>query len=159
GYVASSRRRVADLADQRGNSGGLRAYAWGLLAIGTVTAASFPAAGYLRLSDIVMIYLLAVVVVAARFDIAPSLATAALAALTFDFFFLPPVFSFRPVDPQTAMTLSIMIVVAGVISGVCDHARRRHRAALQRERLIEVEQLRSTLLGAVSHDLKTPLAT
>ena len=81
----------------------MRAYVWGVVAIATVTAASFFTSRYLRISDIAMIYLLALVVVSARFEIAPSLTTAALAALSFDFFFLPPVFSFTPVEDRKSV--------------------------------------------------------
>ncbi len=89
--------------------------------------------GYLQLPDMVMINLVSVVVVSMRFGIGPSLATALLSALSFDFFFIPPVFSFAPEDLKGLITIAVMIVVAGVISGLGERSRRQRRVAHVRD--------------------------
>lgn len=106
-----------------------------------------------------MINLLPVVAVSTRFDLGPSLFAASLSALCFDFFFIPPTFAFAPSDWKSVVTLSVMVIVAFVISGLNQRMRRQQRTAQARELQIETERMRSSLLSAVSHDLRTPLAT
>jgi len=137
----------------------LRGYLWGIAAVALCTAFSSLVSRYLHLSQLVMINLLSVVAVSTRFGIGPSLFTAALSALTFDFFFIPPVFAFAPSDLESGVTLVVMIVVAGVISGLGERTRRQHVAARARDLQIETERFRNSMLSAVSHDLRTPLAT
>jgi two-component system sensor histidine kinase KdpD len=114
---------------------------------------------YLQLSDLVMVNLLPVIAISTQFSLGPSLFAAALSALCFDFFFIPPVFSLAPSDLKSLVTLLVMVIVASVISGLAERARRQLRAAQARELQIETERLRNSLLSAVSHDLRTPLAT
>jgi len=135
-----------------------REYFWGFLAVAASTAVSGALSPYLPVSDLDMISLLGLVAVSTRLGLGPSLFTAALTALSFDFFFIPPIFSFRPGDLSGVFTLTVMTVVAGVISGLGERTRRHQAAARARELLIETERLRSSLLSAVSHDLRTPLA-
>jgi two-component system sensor histidine kinase KdpD len=85
--------------------------------------------------------------------------TAALSALCFDFFFIPPIFRLAPSDLKSLVTLIVMVIVAVVISGLTERTRRQRRAAQAHDLQIETERLRSSLLSAVSHDLRTPLAT
>jgi two-component system sensor histidine kinase KdpD len=63
-----------------------------------------------------MLYLLGIVVVAARVGYGPSMTAAVLAALAFDFFFVPPYFEFAISDLRHFLTFAIMFVVAIVIS-------------------------------------------
>lgn len=128
------------------------------MAVAACTAFSGLVARYLQLSDLVMINLISVIGVSVEFGIGPSLFTAALSALTFDFFFIPPVFAFAPSDLKSGITLVVMVAVAALISGLAEHARRQQRAVRARELVIETERLRNSLLSAVSHDLRTPLA-
>jgi two-component system sensor histidine kinase KdpD len=128
------------------------------VAVALVLAFSELMVGYVQPSDLVMFNLVAVVAIAMRFDIGPSLWTAALSALGFDYFFLPPKFSFAPEDLKGGVTIVVMVVVAGIISGLGAQTRRQRAAAQARELQMETERLRSSLLSLVSHDLRTPLA-
>jgi K+-sensing histidine kinase KdpD len=136
----------------------LREYFWGFLAVAVSTGISGLLSPYLPLSDLDMITLLGLVAVSTKLGLGPSLFTAALTALSFDFFFIPPIFTFRPGDLSGGVTLTVMTVAAGVISGLGERSRRQQTAARARELQIETERLRSSLLSAVSHDLRTPLA-
>ncbi|HEX4339180.1 MAG TPA: DUF4118 domain-containing protein [Polyangiaceae bacterium] len=133
-------------------------YLWGLLVVFVCLVFSLSISSYLRLSDLVMINLLGVVAISTRFGIGPSLFTAAITSLTFDFFFIPPLHRFAFDDMKGAVTLLVMVAVAATISGLGERTRRQQAAARARELQIETERLRSSLLSAVSHDLKTPLA-
>jgi len=136
----------------------LAEYFWGFLAVAASTGVSELLSPYLPLSDLDMITLLGLVAVSTKLGLGPSLFTAALTALSFDFFFIPPIFTFRPGDLSGGVTITVMTVVAGVISGLGEQSRRQQGAARARELQIETERLRSSLLSAVSHDLRTPLA-
>ncbi|HEY3254151.1 MAG TPA: ATP-binding protein [Polyangiaceae bacterium] len=136
-----------------------RGYAWSAAAVALFAALSGVVSGYLQLSDLVMINLLPVIAVSTQFGFGPSLFAAGLSALCFDFFFIPPVFALAPSDLKSLVTLLVMAIVAVVISGSAERTRRQQRAAQARELQIETERLRNSLLSAVSHDLRTPLAT
>jgi two-component system sensor histidine kinase KdpD len=62
------------------------------------TAISALMFGHFDLSNLVMVYLLGVVVVAARFGRGPSVLSSVLSVAAFDFFFVPPRFSFAVSD-------------------------------------------------------------
>jgi K+-sensing histidine kinase KdpD len=134
-------------------------YAWGTVGVATSTAVLWSLSPYLRLFDLVLLNLLSVVAISTRFGIGPSLFTAALSALSFEYFLLPPVLEFTPLDFKHGISLVVFLVVAGVISGLAERTRRQNAAARTRELTIETERLRNSLLSAVSHDLRTPLAS
>jgi len=156
-------RIAAAVATERGSAGARLprwvGYGWGIVAVAAFAAFSGLISPYLQLSDLVMINLLPVIAISTRFSLGPSLFAAALSALCFDFFFIPPVFSLAPSDLKSLVTLLVMVVVAVVISGLAERSRRQRSAAQTRDLQIETERLRSSLLSAVSHDLRTPLAT
>ncbi|MEO6599617.1 MAG: DUF4118 domain-containing protein [Polyangiaceae bacterium] len=129
------------------------------------TGISWSAFGPRQLADTVMIYLLGVVLVSLRFGYGPSLLAAVLSVLCFDFFFIPPLFTFAVRDLSHIVTFAVMFMVALLISGLTQRVRASaiERAELEREAQlaqlqVETEQMRSSLLSSVSHDLRTPLA-
>ncbi len=130
-------------------------------ALGVVTLAS-ALAGLLRAqladSELVMVYMLGVVFCAARYGRGPSLVASALSVAAFDFFFVPPYFTFAVHDTRFVLTFAAMFVVGAVMGGLTDRVRTEashaHAARLQAER----QELRNVLLSSVSHDLRTPLA-
>src|SRR5262252_3695516 len=109
------------------------------------------------LAELVMVYLLGVVIVALRSNLFASIFAAVLATLVFDFFFIPPYAAFTPLDARHFVTLGIMLLVAVIISGLADLARRQANAAHSARREAETERMRNALLSSISHDLKTPL--
>ena len=91
-------------------------YLWTALACGAVTAISMPLAERFDRSNIVSIFLLVVVLVAVRFGRGPSALAAVLSVGAFDYFFVPPRFSFAVSDVQYLFTFFIMLAV-GLITG------------------------------------------
>ena len=117
-------------------------------------------------SNIVMIFLAGVALVAARCGHGPAISAAILSVLVFDFFFVKPIFGFNPSDTQYFVTLTVMLAIGLAISELVARLRvefqareRSHAEAQRAQELIQSEQLRNSLLSAVSHDLRTPLAT
>jgi two-component system sensor histidine kinase KdpD len=127
-------------------SGQILAYLWGAIAVLLSTELALVASRYLELADIIMLHLIGVVVIATRFDVAVSVFTAIASVLAFDFFFVPPVFTFTLPDVKSVITCAGMLVVAVVISGLTTRARRFERAARSRE-------TRAALLYELSREL------
>src|SRR5882672_3906612 len=73
-------------------------YVWAAVGCGTVTALSMPLAARFDPSNIVAIYLLAVVLVGVRLGRGPAAFAAVLSVSAFDFFFVAPRFSFAVSD-------------------------------------------------------------
>ncbi len=59
-----------------------------------------------------LIYLLPVIVASARLGLWSGIATGVLSALTYNFFFLPPIYTFTIADPQSVLTLFVLIGIA-----------------------------------------------
>lgn len=120
---------------------------------------------YLSVADVVILYLVGVVVVAARFGLGPSIIAGLGGVAAFDFLILPPHLSFS-LELGHAVTLGGMIFVSMLVSGLTENLRREQARALRSERKMqqarleaEVERVHAALLSSVSHDLRTPLAT
>jgi two-component system sensor histidine kinase KdpD len=105
------------------------------------------------------VLLLAVSLIAVIFDIIPVLLAALLSALTWDFFFIPPRFTFRVTSAEDALLLLMYFVIALINSILTHRIRRFEKLARQKEEKANTIKLYNTLLNSLSHELKTPLAT
>ncbi len=94
---------------------------------------------FLASANMVMFYLLAVVVAAVRLGRKQSTVTAFLGVLAFDFFFIPPRYSFAVTDPQYLMTFLGLFIVGIVISTLV--ARSKERAEIMRTRELQTASL------------------
>jgi two-component system sensor histidine kinase KdpD len=133
-------------------------FGWAVAVTGVSTAVCYAVSDGFALADLIMVYLLGVVVISTRFSLYPSIVAAVLSSLAFEFFFIPPRFSFSIFDPKHLVTFAVMLFVAIVISGLTERARRQAEAAHRAQAQMETERLRNSLLSSVSHDLRTPLA-
>lgn len=84
-------------------------------------------------TNLVMLYLLAVVVVALRFGYGPSIITAAVSVLIFNFSFVPPRFTMQVSDAQYLLTFLGLFSAGVVIASLTSRAHRQTQAARQRE--------------------------
>ncbi len=116
------------------------------LSVLAATGISWSAFGPRQLADAVMVYLLAIVLVSLRFGYGPSLLAAVLSVLCFDFFFIPPLYTFAVRDLSHVVTFGVMFLVALVISGLTQRVRAQAAAAGQREQ-------RTASLYALSREL------
>jgi two-component system sensor histidine kinase KdpD len=93
-----------------------------------------PLIPYFDLANIVMLFLLNVVLVSARFGRGPAIFSALLSVATFDFFFVPPRFSLAISDLQYLMTFGIMLAVALITAQLTAGLRYQAQVAGHRER-------------------------
>ncbi|WP_018411573.1 two-component system sensor histidine kinase KdpD [Methyloversatilis thermotolerans] len=92
-----------------------RGYAWAAGLCAAVTVLATPLLEVFDLANIVMLFLLAVVLTAVRFGRRAALASALMNVLAFDFFFVPPRFTFSVSDAQYLVTFAVMTVVGLVV--------------------------------------------
>jgi two-component system sensor histidine kinase KdpD len=136
----------------RGRSKRLR-YLWGSLACVGVTLLSMPLAAHFDRSNIVAIYILTVVLVAVRFGRGAAALAAVLSVCAFDFFFVPPRFSFAVSDVQYILTFCIMLAVGLITGQLTAGLRFQARVASHREeRAGSLYEIARDLSGAVQID-------
>jgi two-component system sensor histidine kinase KdpD len=111
---------------------------------------ALPLRDYLDPVNIVMLFLLAVVVVAVRYGRGPAIFAAVLGVGLFDFFFVPPQLSFAVGDVQYLLTFGVMLAVALIIGHLAAGLRYQVRVALHREE-------RSRALYGMARDLSGAL--
>ncbi|MDY7537449.1 two-component system sensor histidine kinase KdpD [Undibacterium sp. RTI2.1] len=91
-------------------------YLYALLAITGTSVLCTPLLDHLHLVNIAMLFMLAVVLVALRLGRGPSVLATVIGVATFDFFFVPPRFTFAVSDLQYLITFCVMLAV-GLITG------------------------------------------
>jgi two-component system, OmpR family, sensor histidine kinase KdpD len=133
------------------------AYAAALVA--AAAAVSIAVHPFLNLADVVMIYILAIMVAAFAFGRWPSIVAAGLSVAAYDFFSVPPFFTFNVEAAKHFWTFAMMFGIGIAVSTLMDRIRHQKREAESAALRVRTEEMRSSLLSAVSHDLRTPLAT
>lgn len=111
---------------------------WGAAVVAMATLLLWPLATTLHLTNVAMLYLLAVAAVAYRFGSQPSMAAAFLSVVAFDFFFVPPRYSFQVSDAHYAVTFLVMGGVGVLIGTLTSRLRRLTEQMRVREERIRV---------------------
>jgi K+-sensing histidine kinase KdpD len=106
-----------------------------------------------------MLYLLGVVGVSMRCRRSAAVLNAFASVTAFYYFSVPYNDSFVLQDSNYLITLVAMLVVALVISTLTFKVRAQAAKVIEAEIAFKTEQSRNSLLSAVSHDIKTPLAS
>jgi two-component system sensor histidine kinase KdpD len=120
---------------------------WAALGISLAcTALAAVMYSYFALTNLVMVYLLGATIAALRLGRGPASAAAVANVLAFDFFFVPPRYSFAVADFQYVVTFGVMLTVALIIATLVANVRAQSRVAGARER-------RTALLYAMSREL------
>ena len=125
-------------------------FALTLLACAATTVLCLPLHGLFELANVVMIFLLCVVLVAVKFGRSAAALAAVVNVLSFDFFFVPPRFSFAVSDVQYLLTFSVMLIVGLITGHLTAGLRFQARIAGHREERVQT-------LFAFSRDLATAL--
>lgn len=116
-----------------------RRYLYAALLTGGVTLLSHLLTDFFERENLVMLYLLVVVMSAVSWGRGPAALASLLSVLAFDFFFVPPFFTFAVSDTQYIFTFIGLFVVGLVISQLAARVREQIEAA--RERELEAETL------------------
>lgn len=136
------------------------------LAIGgplALTAALVRVREPLNLVSDMLVFVLVAVIVALVGGLLPALVAAVHGSVLLNYFFTPPLHTFSIEDPNNALALAIFMLVAALVSSTVDIAARRRarldEAAAITAGLTQANELRTALLAAVGHDLRSPLAS
>ena len=158
GRAGGPQRSVAAQPASRVESGERRKgkrvrYLWTALACIAVTLGCLPLAARFDRSNIVAIFILTVVLVAVRFGRGPAAVAAVLSVGAFDFFFVPPRFSFAVSDVQYVLTFIIMLAVGLITGQLTAGLRFQARVSAHREeRAASLYEFARDLSGAVQVD-------
>ncbi|WP_296226634.1 sensor histidine kinase [Ralstonia sp. UBA689] len=101
--------------------------------VGIATALSSLVRPVFDLANIVMLFLAAVVAVAMRHGRGPAALASVLSVALFDFFFVPPRYSFAVSDVQYLLTFAVMLAVGMLVGQLTAGLREQAEAAVQRE--------------------------
>ncbi len=123
-----------------------REWAWSILTVAACTGLAKLLVPYFEQLDIAMLYLLSVVITSIRASKWPSLFAAILSIAAFDFFFVPPYYSFTVSNVRFFLTFAVMFLVSLVISRLTIRVRQQAESARLRER-------RTAALYKLSRDL------
>jgi len=104
-----------------------------LALVAVATALGLPLAGRLEPTNLVMVYLVAVLVAALRLGLVPALVAAAVSVIAFDVVFVPPRHSFTVHDTQYLITFLGLFLVGAVTSTLVARLRAQTAAAETRE--------------------------
>src|SRR5690348_16882720 len=108
-------------------------YGFAVSVIAVSTAICFLIYAHFELTNLVMIYLVGTLLVATRGHRGPAALSALLSVLCFDFFFVPPRFTFSVSDAQYVWTFIVMFAVAMIISHLTIRIREEAESARQSE--------------------------
>jgi len=131
-------------------------------------------------TSIALILVLPVILVAVTQGRGPALYASILVGLSFNFFFIGPYYSFLITRPEDVVAFVVFVTTAVLVGQLSSHLEKRvllteeqskelvhvrgkfERAAAQAaeaDALRKSEQLKTALLDAVTHDLRTPLTS
>lgn len=148
--AGAGRKRPATRESLKWQINGLP-YVWATLACLAATAVASPLLRVFELSNVVMVFLLTVVLVALRWGRGPGVWAAFLAVACFDFFFVAPRLSMSVSDTQYVFTFGLMLAVALIIGQLTARLRQEAQIAGAREhRAVALARLSRALSGALT---------
>ncbi len=108
---------------------------------------------WIGIENVDLVFLTAIVVVAVRFGLWPSLFASIASSLCYNFFFLPPIYTFTITDPTNVAAFLFFTITAIIVSNVASRARSHALVVMGRAR--NTEQLYAfsrKLAGVVTLD-------
>lgn len=148
-------------------------YIFAILGIVTATAVLEPIHLRISVTTVALTLLMVVLFVATIWGSRPAFVASIFGMLCFNYFFLPPFGTLAINDPENWFALGAFLVTALTTGQLSSRAKRRaeeaerlyrelqnaFEKASQAEALKRSEKLKSALLDAVTHDLRTPLTS
>jgi two-component system, OmpR family, sensor histidine kinase KdpD len=130
-----------------------------ILIVCGVSALCYLLSPYIGYRVIALLLLVTVSFIAMFFDIWPVLLAALLSALIWNFFFIPPKFTFSIGNTEDALMFLMYFVIASLNGVLTYKIRLMKKKARQREEKENAIKLYNTLFNSLSHELQTPIST
>lgn len=108
---------------------------------------------------VALLLLMAVSIAAMLFEILPVLLAALLSALVWNYFFIPPVFTFHIYNTEDVLMFLLYFLIASVNAVLNFKIRKEEKKARDEEEKEKAIKLYNTLLNSLSHELRTPIST
>jgi K+-sensing histidine kinase KdpD len=150
------------------------------VAVAVVVSALVYVQPHANLATVALALVLVVTLCAVNWGSGPALLAALWGGLCFNYFFIPPIRTWSIDDPQNWIALSAFVATALIVGQLSSQAKKKAREAESRrleieqlytqltkafeeaseaESLRRSEKLKTALLDAVTHDLRTPLTS
>jgi two-component system sensor histidine kinase KdpD len=126
-----------------------RSYLAALAGVGIALGVGVAIQPWLGIENVDLVFMTAIVAVAVRFGLWPSLLASVVASLCYNFFFLPPIYTFTITDPTNVAAFVFFIVMAMLVSNVAARVRTQAVAAMARARATEALYAFSRKLAGV----------
>jgi len=124
-----------------------------------ISGICFSLYGVIGYKVVAYILLVTLSIIALFCDIIPVVLSAVLSALIWNYFFIPPRYTFH-IGTTEDFFLFIMYFVIAVVHAVLMYKIKKiQKIALEREEKANTLKLYNTLLNSLSHELRTPIAT
>jgi two-component system sensor histidine kinase KdpD len=158
----------------------LLGYIAAIVVIASATASLSAFGNHVNPTTVALAFLLIILFVATAWGPKPAILASLLGVVSFNFFFLPPVGTFHIADPENWIALFAFLVTAMTAGQLSSRAKLRadeataarqeierlfrelqdtFEQASQAKAVKQSERLKSALLDAVTHDLRTPLTS
>jgi two-component system sensor histidine kinase KdpD len=124
-------------AAERDDTFNPRPYIAALVAVAFATGFGELIGNWIGVGNVDLIFLTAIVAVAVRLGLLPSLLASLASAVAYNFFFLPPIYTFTIADPANVVAFGLFTLVAIIVSGVAARGRTQAKAATERARVTE----------------------
>ena len=124
-----------------------RPYLAALLAVAAAVGFGALIQTWVGVTNVDLVFLTAIVAVAVRFGLLPSLLASVASSLAYNFFFLPPIYTFTIADPNNVVAFGFFTLVAIIVSSVAARGRTQALATMERARATEFLYLFSRKLA------------
>ncbi len=137
----------------------LQQYMISIVTILSVSGICYLISPYIGYLTVALLLLFTVSILSVILSVFPVLLAAILSALIWDFFFIPPHFTFHIGKPEDILMLGMYVIIA-LISGILNsRIRYFEKIARTREDRLKSLKLYNAVFSSVSHELRTPLTT
>ncbi|MFZ4766713.1 MAG: DUF4118 domain-containing protein, partial [Roseimicrobium sp.] len=132
-------------------------YSWAIVAIFAIASVCWGLVAFTGYMFVALVFLLAVVIAALRFSRGPVLMMATLSAVCWNYFFIPPIFTFHISKPEDWIMFGMFFIVALSMGSLT--SRLRMREVAERRRLRQTDALlRVTQSAALAAEPEKGLA-
>lgn len=124
-----------------------------------VATACFYTTDFVGYRVVALLLLMTISLVAMLFEILPVIVGAVLSAIIWNFFFIPPLFTFHIDNTEDVLMFLLYFIIALVNAVLTFKIRGAESKARDKEEKEHAIKLYNTLLNSLSHELRTPVST
>jgi two-component system, OmpR family, sensor histidine kinase KdpD len=124
-------------------------YVWSTAIVAISLGSGLVLQQFLDVRNVALVFLMGVLASAVSYGLLPALYASVISMLAFNFFFLPPLYTFTIADPENVIALFFFLIVAVIASNLTSRVRSQAIVARQRVKTTEDLYLFSRKLAGV----------